>query len=92
MKCPFCEADQSELVSQFGSQLLFSQYRCRTCLSYFEGLREDLRDDQLALTEKSPQGPGARRLSTDSPVESPLGDFSEQSQPRTPLGEADREP
>jgi transposase-like protein len=41
MKCPFCEADHPELISLFGSQLLFSQYRCRACGTYFEGLRED---------------------------------------------------
>jgi transposase-like protein len=41
MTCPFCEADAPELVSQFGSQLLFSQFRCRACGSYFEGLRQD---------------------------------------------------
>jgi hypothetical protein len=41
MRCPFCEADRIELIAQFGSQLLFSQYRCRACRSYFEGLREE---------------------------------------------------
>ena len=41
MTCPFCDADRPELVSLFGSQLLFSQYRCRACGTYFEGLRED---------------------------------------------------
>jgi transposase-like protein len=39
--CPFCSAESAELVSLFGSQLLLSQYRCPTCGSYFEGLRED---------------------------------------------------
>jgi transposase-like protein len=49
MTCPFCEADRPELVSQFGSQLLFSQYRCRACGSYFEGLH----DEYLALWQRS---------------------------------------
>jgi transposase-like protein len=39
--CPFCNAETSELVSLFGSQLLMSQYRCTACGSYFEGLRQD---------------------------------------------------
>jgi hypothetical protein len=39
--CPFCTADTAELVSLFGSQLLLSQYRCTTCGSYFEGVRQD---------------------------------------------------
>lgn len=37
--CPFCEAEDSELVSLFGSQLLLSQYRCTRCGSYFEAVR-----------------------------------------------------
>ena len=41
MTCPFCDAEKPELISLFGSQLLLSQYRCRACGSYFEGLRED---------------------------------------------------
>jgi hypothetical protein len=40
MTCPFCEAEHPELVSLFGSQLLLSQYRCRACGTYFEGVRE----------------------------------------------------
>jgi transposase-like protein len=39
--CPFCESDQVELVSQFGSQLLTSQWACRACNSYFEAVREE---------------------------------------------------
>jgi hypothetical protein len=41
--CPFCESSDTELVSLFGSQLLFSQYRCRACQSYFEAVRDDYR-------------------------------------------------
>jgi transposase-like protein len=39
--CPFCRAASAELISQFGSQLLLSQYRCTSCGSYFEGVRQD---------------------------------------------------
>jgi len=48
MTCPFCEADKPELISLFGSQLLLSQYRCRVCGAYFEGLREDQLDVEVA--------------------------------------------
>jgi hypothetical protein len=41
VRCSFCAAESAELVSLFGSQLLLSQYRCKSCGSYFEGLRED---------------------------------------------------
>jgi transposase-like protein len=44
--CPFCASAAAELVSLFGSQLLFSQYRCAVCGSYFEGLRRDRRDSE----------------------------------------------
>jgi transposase-like protein len=39
IRCPFCDAENSELVSLFGSQLLLSQYRCKRCGSYFEAVR-----------------------------------------------------
>jgi hypothetical protein len=41
VRCPFCGAASAQLLSLFGSQLLLSQYRCRPCGSYFEGLRPD---------------------------------------------------
>jgi transposase-like protein len=39
--CPFCNADDVERVSQFGGQLMTSQWQCRACGSYFEAVRED---------------------------------------------------
>jgi transposase-like protein len=54
MTCPFCEADKPELISLFGSQLLMSQYRCRRCGSYFEGLRRRRR--RLDDGEEAPDG------------------------------------
>jgi hypothetical protein len=41
MTCPFCSAERPQLISQFGSQLLLSQFRCRACGAYFEGIRQD---------------------------------------------------
>jgi transposase-like protein len=49
-RCPFCQAEEAKLVSLFGSQLLFSQYRCETCGSYFEGLRDDRSDIEPVAT------------------------------------------
>jgi len=46
MTCPFCDADSPELISLFGSQLLLSQYRCRACGTYFEGLRKDREENE----------------------------------------------
>jgi hypothetical protein len=40
-ECPFCGARDTELVSQFGGQLMTSQWQCRACGSYFEAVRED---------------------------------------------------
>ncbi len=39
--CPFCRAAGAQLISLFGSQLLLSQYRCLSCRSYFEAVRDD---------------------------------------------------
>lgn len=58
--CPFCRSDRSQLISLFGSQLLFSQYRCTTCGSYFEGLREDRDDLQETTTSSDGDDHGSR--------------------------------
>jgi hypothetical protein len=42
--CPFCAAPGAELVSQFGSQIITSQWRCPACGTYFEAVREDFAD------------------------------------------------
>jgi hypothetical protein len=47
--CPFCGAPDVELVSQFGSHILTSQWVCRCCHSYFEAIREDFDDDRLGV-------------------------------------------
>ena len=39
VNCPFCDFSGSELISLFGSQLLTSQYRCRSCGSIYEALK-----------------------------------------------------
>jgi translation initiation factor 2 beta subunit (eIF-2beta)/eIF-5 len=50
--CPYCDSAETELISQFGSQLLLSQRRCRHCRSYFEALSDSLKDE----TECRPPG------------------------------------
>jgi hypothetical protein len=40
-RCPFCESDDTEQVSAWGSQIITSQSRCRSCNSYFEVVREE---------------------------------------------------
>ena len=57
MKCPFCDADKPQLISLFGSQLLFSQYRCGACGTYFEGLREDREEPDPPSLASEPSTP-----------------------------------
>ena len=39
--CPFCDSDDTELVAAWGGQMITSQMRCRSCLTYFEAIREE---------------------------------------------------
>ena len=39
--CPFCGADDAEMLSLFGSQLLTEQYYCRACHTPFERVKDD---------------------------------------------------
>lgn len=39
--CPFCGAEDVELLSLFGSQLLTEQYYCRACHTPFERVKDD---------------------------------------------------
>ncbi len=39
--CPFCESDYTEVVAAWGGQMITSQMRCRSCLTYFEAIREE---------------------------------------------------
>jgi len=41
MRCPYCDSDWVEIVSPWGGQIITSQLRCRSCGTYFEGVRED---------------------------------------------------
>ena len=56
VRCPFCHAIDVQIISLFGSQLLTSQYRCLSCRSYFEGLREDRWAEEASSMEETPHG------------------------------------
>jgi transposase-like protein len=49
MTCPFCSSADVERVAQWGGQIITAQWRCRSCGSYFEALREEF-DDQRTQT------------------------------------------
>ena len=40
LSCPFCDADDTEQVGQWGGQMITAQWRCRACGSYFEAIRD----------------------------------------------------
>jgi hypothetical protein len=46
--CPFCASVDTELVSQFGGQIITAQWRCSGCGSYFEALRDDFNEARSA--------------------------------------------
>jgi hypothetical protein len=60
--CPFCASGEVELVSQFGSQIITSQWACRACNSYFEAIREDF-DDEPAAAGQERSAPAPQRSS-----------------------------
>jgi transposase-like protein len=43
--CPFCSAGTAERVGQWGGQIITSQWRCPSCSSYFEAVRDEFSDD-----------------------------------------------
>ena len=44
-RCPFCDADATERVGQWGGQIITAQWVCRACNSHFEAIRDDFDDD-----------------------------------------------
>jgi transposase-like protein len=40
-ECPFCGSAAVERVGQWGGQIITAQWRCRTCNTYFEAVRDD---------------------------------------------------
>jgi hypothetical protein len=46
--CPFCGAGAAKRVGQWGGQIITSQWRCTSCNSYFEAVRDDFSDDRFA--------------------------------------------
>jgi hypothetical protein len=40
-RCPFCDGVAVEHVGLWGGQIITAQWRCESCNSYFEAVRED---------------------------------------------------
>jgi transposase-like protein len=58
--CPFCDSDAVQRVGQWGGQMITAQWRCASCNSYFEAVRED-----FGRRESSPE-PRAAAASSDA--------------------------
>lgn len=43
--CPFCRSVAVERISQWGGQIITSQWRCLECGSYYEAVREEFAKD-----------------------------------------------
>jgi uncharacterized Zn finger protein len=60
--CPFCGADDVELVSAWGGQMITSQVRCRACGTYFEAIRAEFDGPQTSsATPEEPTRATAKR-------------------------------
>jgi hypothetical protein len=46
--CPFCDSRAVELVSPWGGQMITAQWRCVSCASYFEAVRDAFDDAPAA--------------------------------------------
>jgi hypothetical protein len=55
--CPFCGAATAERVGLWGGQMITSQWRCGTCGSYFEALREAFDEPATPPAGSGPAGP-----------------------------------
>ncbi len=45
-QCPFCNSEDTELLSLFGQNLLSSTWYCRSCRTAFEAIRWDADDPE----------------------------------------------
>jgi uncharacterized Zn finger protein len=44
-RCPFCDSEDAEVISLFGTQAMTLQYRCRACGSFYEAIKYDRSED-----------------------------------------------
>lgn len=58
--CPFCDGTAVERVGRWGGQMITSQWRCRSCATYFEAIREDFSGPEQELDEPGGAGAGDR--------------------------------
>ena len=63
VRCPFCDALDTEPLALFGSQLMVSPWRCRACRSYFEALRDERRlaPPRVGVRRERPRARGDER-------------------------------
>ncbi len=52
VECPFCHSHETELIALFGSQMLTSQYYCRSCHTSFEAVKWN---DKSGLQKDKPR-------------------------------------
>jgi ribosomal protein L37AE/L43A len=52
--CPFCGSTAAQRVAQWAGQMITAQWRCVTCDSYFEAVREDF-DSPDAVPGEAPR-------------------------------------
>lgn len=53
VECPFCRSRDTELIALFGSQMLTSQYYCRSCRTAFEAVKWN--DSKPGLQKDKPR-------------------------------------
>jgi hypothetical protein len=58
--CPFCDGAEPELVGQWGGQMITAQWRCATCGSYFEAIRDSF--DDGGAGERVQAGPASSSM------------------------------
>ena len=65
--CPFCGAEATERVGQWGRQIITAQWACRACNSHFEAIRDDFEDeatDGRDAGAATPESYAARRTAS----------------------------
>ena len=59
IRCPFCNSDDTEILSLFGQLLLTVQYYCRACRTPFERVKgDDVIEDAARHVREDPSPPG----------------------------------
>jgi transposase-like protein len=67
--CPFCESGAVERIGLWGGQMITAQWRCQSCGSYFDAVREDFEDRRTTRTRPDPARPDAERAASPRPAD-----------------------